>query len=301
MPRARAISAHRIFEEGRWRNAALYDRALLRPGDRIAGPAVIVELSATTYLAHRLDRLGRRAFSNLVLTANFRRSTPMTARRPLDPAEIAVLGHALHSVAVEMGAALRRTAFSPNIKERRDYSSAVFSADGDLIAMGDDMPVHLGSMPMSVAAVLADLRLNPGDIALLNDPYRGGTHLPDITMVAPVFLPGRTRASFYVANRAHHADVGGMYPGSMGPCREIAQEGIRIPPVKLMHARQNGHASSRHHPRQRAHAARTRRRPHRAARRMPHRRRAHARTRRALRLHATCSRRRGHARLAPSG
>ena len=102
--------------------------------------------------------------------------------------------------------------------------------------MGDDMPVHLGSMPMSVAAVLADLRLAPGDVALLNDPYRGGTHLPDITMVAPVFLPGRNRAAFYVANRAHHADVGGMYPGSMGPCREIAQEGIRIPPVKLMHA-----------------------------------------------------------------
>jgi N-methylhydantoinase B len=175
----------------------------------------------------------------------------MTTRRQPDPAEIAVIGHALHSVAVEMGAALRRTAFSPNIKERRDYSSAVFSADtvvptdrsssegwrrGDLIAMGDDMPVHLGSMPMSVAAVLADLRLGPGDVALLNDPYRGGTHLPDITMVAPVFLPGQNRAAFYVANRAHHADVGGMYPGSMGPCREIAQEGIRIPPVKLMQA-----------------------------------------------------------------
>jgi N-methylhydantoinase B len=160
----------------------------------------------------------------------------MTTRRQLDPAEIAVIGHALHSVAVEMGAALRRTAFSPNIKERRDYSSAVFSTDGDLIAMGDDMPVHLGSMPMSVAAVLADLRLGPGDVALLNDPYRGGTHLPDITMVAPVFLSSRTRPAFYVANRAHHADVGGMYPGSMGPCREIAQEGIRIPPVKLMRA-----------------------------------------------------------------
>ena len=158
----------------------------------------------------------------------------MKMRRQLDPAEVAVIGHALHSVAVEMGAALRRTAFSPNIKERRDYSSAVFSAEGDLIAMGDDMPVHLGSMPMSVGAVLADLHLDRGDVALLNDPYRGGTHLPDITMVAPVFLPGKKGAAFYVANRAHHADVGGMYPGSMGPCREIAQEGIRIPPVKLM-------------------------------------------------------------------
>ncbi len=154
----------------------------------------------------------------------------------LDPAEIAVLGQALHSVAVEMGAALRRTAFSPNIKERRDYSSAVFSAGGDLIAMGDDMPVHLGSMPMSVRAVLDSLQLGAGDVALLNDPFRGGTHLPDITMVAPVFLERASQPAFFVANRAHHADVGGMFPGSMGPCREIAQEGIRIPPVKLMNS-----------------------------------------------------------------
>ncbi len=153
-----------------------------------------------------------------------------------DAAEVAVVGHALHSVAVEMGAALRRTAFSPNIKERRDYSSAVFSADGALIAMGDDMPVHLGSMPMSVAATLAAMQLGRGDVALLNDPYRGGTHLPDLTMVAPVFVARQRRPAFYIANRAHHADVGGMHPGSMGPCREIAQEGIRIPPVKLMRA-----------------------------------------------------------------
>src|SRR4051794_2596690 len=156
--------------------------------------------------------------------------------RALDPAEIGVLGQALHSVAVEMGVVLRRTAFSPNIKERRDYSSAVFSSDGDLIAMGDDMPVHLGSMPMSVSAVIKAMRLNRGDVAMLNDPYQGGTHLPDITMVAPVFLPGAKWPAFFVANRAHHADVGGMYPGSMGPCREIVQEGIRIPPVKLMNA-----------------------------------------------------------------
>lgn len=153
-----------------------------------------------------------------------------------DPAEVAVLGHALHSVGVEMGVALRRTAFSPNIKERRDYSSAVFTGEGDLIAMGDDMPVHLGSMPMSVAAAVVDLDLGPGDVAMLNDPYRGGTHLPDITLVAPVFLGRERTPSFYVANRAHHADVGGMYPGSMGPCREIAQEGLRIPPVKLAKA-----------------------------------------------------------------
>lgn len=151
-----------------------------------------------------------------------------------DAIELAIFGSAFHSVAEEMGAALRRTAFSPNIKERRDYSSAVFNSAGQVLAMGDDMPVHLGSMPMSVETALRTLILEPGDIAILNDPYRGGTHLPDITLVAPVFAEGRETAAFYVANRAHHADVGGMYPGSMGLCQEIWQEGIRIPPVKLV-------------------------------------------------------------------
>ena len=152
---------------------------------------------------------------------------------PADPIELAIFKSSLHSVAEEMGAALRRTAFSPNIKERRDYSSAVFDSDGNVIAMGDDMPVHLGSMPMSVQAVLNALVLEEGDIAVLNDPYQGGTHLPDITLLMPVHVGGENKAAFYVANRAHHADVGGMYPGSMGLCREIWQEGIRIPPVKL--------------------------------------------------------------------
>jgi N-methylhydantoinase B len=150
-----------------------------------------------------------------------------------DPIELSVFKSAFHSIAEEMGSALRRTSFSPNIKERRDYSSAVFDGAGQVIAMGDDMPVHLGSMPMSVRAALDQLTLEDGDIAILNDPYDGGTHLPDITLVVPVFVNGGERAAFFVANRAHHADVGGMYPGSMGLCREIYQEGVRIPPVKL--------------------------------------------------------------------
>jgi N-methylhydantoinase B len=150
-----------------------------------------------------------------------------------DPIELSVFKSAFHSIAEEMGAALRRTSFSPNIKERRDYSSAVFDGAGQVIAMGDDMPVHLGSMPMSVRAVLDRLTLADGDIAIVNDPYDGGTHLPDITLVVPVFVEDRKAAAFFVANRAHHADVGGMYPGSMGLCREIFQEGVRIPPVKL--------------------------------------------------------------------
>jgi N-methylhydantoinase B len=158
----------------------------------------------------------------------------------IDPIELSVFQNAVHSIAEEMGATLRRTALSPNIKERRDYSCAIFAAGGDgkarVIAMGDHMPVHLGSMPMSVETAVARLVPGPGDIAILNDPYAGGTHLPDITMVAPVFLESEGEAAFYVASRAHHADVGGMFPGSMGPAREIFQEGLRIPPVRLVRA-----------------------------------------------------------------
>src|SRR5580692_7604925 len=154
-----------------------------------------------------------------------------------DPIELEIFKNIFRSIAEEMGAALRRTAFSPNIKERRDYSCAVFDSSGEVVALGDHMPVHLGSMPMSVRAVLENLELDPGDVAMLNDPFRGGTHLPDITLVAPVYVQhrhARALPDFYVASRAHHADVGGAYPGSMGPCREIYQEGLRIPPVKIM-------------------------------------------------------------------
>jgi N-methylhydantoinase B len=151
-----------------------------------------------------------------------------------DPIELAIFKSAVHSIAEEMGAALRRTALSPNIKERRDYSCAVFDAQARVIAMGDHMPVHLGSMPMSVQAAVAVIEFAPGDIAILNDPFFGGTHLPDITMVLPVFLPGADRAAFYISNRAHHADVGGTFAGSMGPATEIFQEGIRIPPVRIV-------------------------------------------------------------------
>src|SRR6478672_4661100 len=155
-----------------------------------------------------------------------------------DPVELEIFKSLFHSIAEEMGAALRRTAFSPNIKERRDYSCAVFDGAGEVVAMGDHMPVHLGSMPMSVRAAVDTLTLSDGDVAILNDPFCGGTHLPDITLVAPVFIGGKRRRAakpaFYVASRAHHADVGGTYAGSMGICREIYQEGIRIPPIKLI-------------------------------------------------------------------
>ena len=146
--------------------------------------------------------------------------------------ELELFRHLLVSIADEMGVVLRKTSYSANIKERRDYSCAVYDARGEAVAMGDHMPVHLGAMPLSVRAAMDAFDLQPGDVALVNDPFRGGTHLPDITAVAPVFTRGR-RLAFYLANRAHHADVGGMSPGSMPLAREIFQEGIRIPPILI--------------------------------------------------------------------
>ena len=152
--------------------------------------------------------------------------------KPAAGIELELFRHLLVSIAEEMGVVLRKTSYSANIKERRDYSCAVYDARGGAVAMGDHMPVHLGAMPLSVRAVMDAFDLQAGDVALVNDPFRGGTHLPDITAVAPVFTNG-SRPAFYLANRAHHADVGGMSPGSMPLAREIFQEGIRIPPVLI--------------------------------------------------------------------
>ncbi len=149
--------------------------------------------------------------------------------------ELELFRHFLVSIAEEMGIVLRRSSYSANIKERRDYSCAIYDANGETVAMGDHMPVHLGAMPLSVSAVRAAMDLGPGDVAVLNDPFRGGTHLPDITAVAPVFTRNSRRASFFLANRAHHSDVGGMSPGSMPLAKEIYQEGLRIPPIHLVH------------------------------------------------------------------
>jgi N-methylhydantoinase B/oxoprolinase/acetone carboxylase alpha subunit len=152
----------------------------------------------------------------------------------VDPVALELFRHLLVSIAEEMGAVLRKTSYSANIKERRDYSCAIYDADGQTVAMGDHMPVHLGAMPLSVAHAIAAFRLAPGDVAILNDPFRGGTHLPDLTAVSGVFLKGGRAPVFYVANRAHHSDVGGMSPGSMPLAREIYQEGLRLPPILLM-------------------------------------------------------------------
>ncbi len=186
--------------------------------------------------------------------------------KSFDPITLEIYRALYTSVAEEMGVTLRRTSFSPNIKERRDYSCAVFDRDGRVIAQGDHMPVHLGSMPMAVAAALRDVRIEPGDVVAVNDPFAGGTHLPDVTLIMGVFLEtdvtrryGDTetrgkrvsprprvpasprpllspspRPLFYVANRAHHADIGGATPGSMGLATDVYGEGVRIPPIRIV-------------------------------------------------------------------
>jgi N-methylhydantoinase B len=171
----------------------------------------------------------------------------------IDPIRLEVFKHLFASVAEEMGAVLRKTSFSPNIKERRDYSCAIFNRNGSMIAQAAHIPVHLGSMPLSVQAAIKKFMsaesqlpdIHPGDLIILNDPYQGGTHLPDITLVSPVFqdmdaeedpsspVPYPGKLIGFVASRAHHADVGGMTPGSMPIAREIYQEGLILPPMKL--------------------------------------------------------------------
>jgi N-methylhydantoinase B len=152
----------------------------------------------------------------------------------VDPLALELADHRLAAIAEEMGVVLGRTAVSPNIKERRDYSCAVFDAGGGLVAQAAHIPVHLGSTPMSVRAAIDAGAMAPGDVVMLNDPFAGGTHLPDVTVVAPVYLRGGRRPFAYVANRAHHADIGGMEPGSMPVAIDVFQEGVRVPPIRIV-------------------------------------------------------------------
>ncbi len=152
----------------------------------------------------------------------------------IDPITLAVMNNRLAAIAEEMGVVLGQTAYSPNIKERHDFSCAIFDARGELVAQAAHIPVHLGSTPLSVRAAIERLDLNRGDIAALNDPFAGGTHLPDLTLVAPIFIGNEPRPFGYAANRAHHADIGGIAPGSMALATEIYQEGFRLPPVKIV-------------------------------------------------------------------
>ena len=219
-----------LWSGGRQHDAPVYDRDSLREGDHIPGPAMIREAIATTILepgwSAEVDRS-----ANLLLRRAVRQASHGGADELADPVRLALFNNMFMAVAEHMGVVLRNTATSVNIKERLDFSCALFDSQGNLVANAPHVPVHLGAMGDSVRVVLAKRRgsLRPGDSVALNDPFHGGTHLPDVTVVTPVFDAEGSQIRFFVANRSHHADIGGLTPGSMPPeSRTLAEEGVLI-------------------------------------------------------------------------
>jgi 5-oxoprolinase (ATP-hydrolysing) len=226
----------RMYSEGQWWDAALVVRETLRPGHLVDGPAIVAEKNATTVVEPgwqaRVTEL-----DHLVLQRIAPRAQRVAIGTRVDPVMLEVFNNAFMNIAEQMGLQLQNTAYSVNIKERLDFSCALFDAAGNLIANAPHMPVHLGSMSESIKTVMQRNagRMQPGDVYALNDPYHGGTHLPDITVVTPVFDAGERDILFYVASRGHHADVGGVTPGSMPPfSTRIEEEGVQIDNVKLV-------------------------------------------------------------------
>jgi 5-oxoprolinase (ATP-hydrolysing) len=236
----RPAKSSRVFTAGAWHDAPLYARDDLRPGDRIDGPAVIAEQNATTVIEPGWQA-ALTARNHLVLerVAAIRREHAIGTHA--DPVLLEVFNNLFMAIAEQMGVTLANTAYSVNIKERLDFSCALFDCEGNLIANAPHMPVHLGSMGESVRTII-DRRgksMQRGDVFVLNAPYNGGTHLPDVTVIAPVFLDSSANASpvveFYVASRGHHADIGGITPGSMPPdSSHVDEEGVLLDNVQLV-------------------------------------------------------------------
>ncbi|MBN8911242.1 MAG: hydantoinase B/oxoprolinase family protein, partial [Rhizobiales bacterium] len=232
---ATPLSRTRFYSQGAWHDAEVWQRDTLVAGQTVSGPAVIVEANQTVVVepgwsAEMTPR------GDLVLTRTAARARE-TIGLEADPVLLEVFASRFMGIAEDMGEALRATAQSVNIKERLDFSCAVFDRDGQLVANAPHVPVHLGSMESAVETVIRErgASLKPGDVDMLNAPYAGGTHLPDITVVTPVFLDGGTAPQFYVASRGHHADIGGTAPGSMSPdATTIEEEGVYIGCVLLV-------------------------------------------------------------------
>jgi 5-oxoprolinase (ATP-hydrolysing) len=239
LPRPAALAPLKtvpMFCRGAWREAALYTRASLRPGDIVAGPAIVAEANATTVIEPGWQAAVTPQ-DHLLLT----RVEALPLRRAIgtsaDPVMLEIFNNLFMSIAEQMGLRLQNTAHSVNIKERLDFSCAIFDAGGNLIANAPHMPVHLGSMGESIKSVMRDNAgaMRPGDLFMLNDPYHGGTHLPDVTVISPVFDEAGAAILFYVGSRGHHADIGGTTPGSMPPdSRNIEEEGVLITNFKLV-------------------------------------------------------------------
>ena len=219
----------RMYSQAQWHDAALVVREDLRPGDVIAGPAIIAEKNATTVIEPGWQA-SLSALDHLVLERRTARPTQFAAGTSVDPVLLEVFNNLFMNIAEQMGLQLQNTAHSVNIKERLDFSCALFDTGGSLIANAPHMPVHLGSMGESIKTVIRENagNMHPGDVFVLNDPYHGGTHLPDITVITPVYLSGSdAQPAFYVGSRGHHADIGGTTPGSMPPfSTSIQEEGV---------------------------------------------------------------------------
>ena len=232
---ATAHAQLRIYGDEGWQEAGLFRREDLRPGARIAGPAIIAERNATTVVeAGWQARLSGR--DHLELQRVQPRRSAKALGTEVDPVMLEVFNNLFMNIAEQMGLRLQNTAYSVNIKERLDFSCALFDAQGQLIANAPHMPVHLGSMSESIKTVIArNPQMQPGDVYVLNDPYHGGTHLPDVTVVTPVWSDDEGEVLFYVASRGHHADIGGISPGSMPPfSRTIEEEGVLLDNFKLV-------------------------------------------------------------------
>jgi len=226
----------KVYANGEWRDAALVVRDDLRPGDLLQGPAIIAEKNATTVIEPGWQA-SVSALDHLVLERYLDKETQFAAGTQADPVLLEVFNNLFMNIAEQMGLQLQNTAHSVNIKERLDFSCALFDAQGNLIANAPHMPVHLGSMGESIKTVIREnaRTMQEGNVYVLNDPYHGGTHLPDITVITPVYLEGSKTPDFYVGSRGHHADIGGVTPGSMPPfSTRIEEEGVQINNVLLV-------------------------------------------------------------------
>jgi 5-oxoprolinase (ATP-hydrolysing) len=230
-----ARTSTRFFSGNAWHDAPVYFRDALLPGHKFTGPALVIEPHQTVSVEPGWNLEVTRK-NHLVMRRVVARAKERLAAKA-DPMLLEVFNNLFMSIAEQMGEALRNTAQSVNIKERLDFSCAVFDATGALVANAPHMPVHLGSMDRSVETIIAMNRgrMQPGDVYMLNAPYNGGTHLPDITVITPVFAPASSEILFYVASRGHHEDIGGLTPGSMTPkATHIDEEGVYIDNFKLV-------------------------------------------------------------------
>jgi 5-oxoprolinase (ATP-hydrolysing) len=231
-----ATATVRMYSGSAFHDTAVYRRENLAPGMRITGPAIVSDANATTVVEPewQMEMLPR---GEILLTRAVPRAQRYAIGTEVDPVMLEIFNNLFMSIAEQMGATLANTAFSVNIKERLDFSCALFDVDGSLIANAPHMPVHLGSMGESIKTVIRKNagRIRPREAYVLNDPYNGGTHLPDVTVVTPVFDEAEQELLFFVASRGHHADIGGITPGSMPPnSRTVEEEGVLLDNFKLV-------------------------------------------------------------------